>query len=142
MAQIANRTGNADDAANYTAIAHDYITQWQTLAINYQDNPPHTTFQYGNNESYSLLYNLFGDRELGLDLVPQSVYDMQSNFYPTKLKEFGVPLDTRHPSGYTKSMFQSSTWSESALTSEQATGKCSALPLRARRPEIYSHQPL
>jgi hypothetical protein len=103
MAQIANRTGNAADGANYTAIAHDYITQWQTLAINYDDNPPHTTFQYGNNESYSLLYNLFGDKELGLELVPQSVYDMQSAFYATKFKEFGVPLDTRHPDGYTKS---------------------------------------
>lgn len=105
MAQIANRTGNAEDGANYTAIAHDYITQWQTLGINYDDSPPHTTFQYGNNESYSLLYNLFGDRELGLELVPQSVYDMQSAFYATKFKKYGVPLDTRHPDGYTKSKF-------------------------------------
>jgi len=102
MAQIANRTGNAIDGANYTGIAHDYITKWQKLGINYDDNPPHTTFQYGNNESYSLLYNLFGDRELGLELVPQSVYDMQSTFYATKFKKYGVPLDTRHPDGYTK----------------------------------------
>lgn len=47
-----------------------------------------------------LLYNLFGDRELGLNLVPQSVYDMQSAFYPTVEEEYGVPLDTRHD--YTK----------------------------------------
>lgn len=43
-----------------------------------------------------LLYNLFGDRELGLNLVPQSVYDMQSAFYPTVEEQYGVPLDTRH----------------------------------------------
>ena len=43
-----------------------------------------------------LLYNLFADRELGLDLVPQSVYDMQSEFYPTIEAKYGVPLDTRH----------------------------------------------
>ena len=43
-----------------------------------------------------LLYNLFGDRELGLNLVPQSVYDMQSAFYPTIEEQYGVPLDTRH----------------------------------------------
>ena len=61
---------------------------------------PHTTLAYGENDTYSLLYNLFGDKELGLDLVPQSVYDMQSDFYPTVFQEYGVPLDTRHT--YTK----------------------------------------
>lgn len=48
-----------------------------------------------------LLYNLYADRELGLDLVPQSVYKMQSEFYPTIGNRYGVPLDTRH--AYTKS---------------------------------------
>lgn len=47
------------------------------------------------------MYNLYADAELGLGLVPQSVYDMQSNFYPTVALEYGVPLDTRH--NYTKS---------------------------------------
>lgn len=47
-----------------------------------------------------LLYNLFADAQLGLNLVPQSVYDMQSNFYPTVENTYGVPLDTRHT--YTK----------------------------------------
>lgn len=101
MAQIANRTGNVVDGQNYTRIAHDYITRWQKLAISYDANPPHTTFQYGNASSYGLLYNLFSDRELGLQLVPQSVYDMQSTFYKTKFDTYGVPLDTRHT--YTKS---------------------------------------
>ena len=105
MAQIANRTGNVVDGQNYTKIAHDYITKWQQLGINYNATPPHTTFQYGNQSSYSLLYNLYGDRELGLQLVPQSVYDMQSNFYKTKFNTYGVPLDTRHT--YTKSKFNS-----------------------------------
>ena len=43
-----------------------------------------------------LLYNLFADRELSLNLVPQYVYDMQSAFYPTIEEEYGVPLDVRH----------------------------------------------
>ncbi|PIB02392.1 hypothetical protein CB0940_01877 [Cercospora beticola] len=100
MAQIANRTGNVADGKNYTRIAHDYIAKWQKLGINSNANPPHTTFNYGNNSSYSLLYNLYADRELGLQLVPQSVYDMQSTFYKTKFNKYGVPLDTRHT--YTK----------------------------------------
>lgn len=47
-----------------------------------------------------LLYNLFADAQLGLGLVPQSVYQMQSNFYPSVVNQYGVPLDTRH--SYTK----------------------------------------
>jgi len=47
-----------------------------------------------------LLYNLFADAQLGLGLVPQYVYQMQSDFYPTVANQYGVPLDTRHT--YTK----------------------------------------
>lgn len=47
-----------------------------------------------------LLYNLWADRELGTHLVPQWVYNMQSDFYPTVEHRYGVPLDTRHT--YTK----------------------------------------
>jgi hypothetical protein len=95
MARIANLTNHPEDGANYTSIAQSYISQWQDLAIARSIDLPHTTFQYGNDSSYSLLYNLFGDRELGMGLVPQEVYDMQSEFYKTKFEEFGVPLDTR-----------------------------------------------
>ncbi|KAF2770000.1 GTA glutaminase A [Teratosphaeria nubilosa] len=100
MAQIANRTGHAEDGANYTKIAHEYIRLWQTYGIDYNATTPHAELNYGNTSSYVLLYNLFGDAELGLDLVPQSVYDMQSKFYPTVFNAYGVPLDTRHT--YTK----------------------------------------
>ncbi|RDW75997.1 glutaminase GtaA [Coleophoma crateriformis] len=101
MATIANLTGNTADAQNYTSIAHSYITQWQDLAINQNATQPHTTLAYGMDNTHGLLYNLYGDTELGLNLVPQSVYDMQSAFYPTVALEYGVPLDTRN--NYTKS---------------------------------------
>ncbi|KAK4863905.1 hypothetical protein LT330_010386 [Penicillium expansum] len=100
MAVIANQTGHTADAANYSSIAQDYITQWQNLAIAKDANPPHTTLSYGDTASHGLLYNLFADAQLGLNLVPQSVYQMQSNFYPTVANKYGVPLDTRHT--YTK----------------------------------------
>ncbi|KAI9721680.1 MAG: hypothetical protein M1828_005048 [Chrysothrix sp. TS-e1954] len=96
MAQIANRTGHAEDGANYTNIAQSYVTQWQSLGINTAANPPHATLAYGMNDTHGLLYNVFGDKELGLGLVPQTVYDIQSNFYPTVFEKYGVPLDTRH----------------------------------------------
>ncbi|KAG0651856.1 Glutaminase A [Hyphodiscus hymeniophilus] len=101
MAVIANITGNTADAANYTNIAHSYINQWQVLGVAQDANPPHTTLGYGLNDTHGLLYNLYGDAELNLGLVPEKIYDMQSAFYATVNDEFGVPLDTRH--NYTKS---------------------------------------
>jgi hypothetical protein len=100
MAQIANRTNNVADGQNYTSIAHSYITQWQSLGFTYNTSYAHAELNYGNTSSYVLLYNIFGDKELGLELVPQQVYDYQNNFYPTVFNTYGVPLDTRHT--YTK----------------------------------------
>lgn len=96
MAVIANLTGNTAAGENYTNIAHRYIDQWQVYGIAADANPPHTTLGYGLNDTHGLLYNLYGDKELALNLVPQSVYDMQSSFYPTVAEPYGVPLDTRH----------------------------------------------
>ena len=96
MAVIANLTGNTTTADKYSSTAHDYITEWQTLGIAMDADPPHTTLAYGMNDTHGLLYNLYGDKELSLNLVPQSVYDMQSAFYPTIIEEYGVALDTRH----------------------------------------------
>ncbi|KAH8596626.1 glutaminase GtaA [Bisporella sp. PMI_857] len=101
FAHIARAIGNTVDADNYTAIAHDYIDKWQVLGVAHDDSPPHTTLSYGKNDTHGLLYNLYGDRLLDLNLVPQSVYDMQSAFYKTIAYDFGVPLDTRH--NWTKS---------------------------------------
>jgi len=100
MSVIAKMTGNIEDAQNYTSIAHSYIDQWQTLGVAQDATPPHSTLAYGMNDTHGLLYNLYGDAELKLNLVPQSIYDMQSTFYPTVNDKYGVPLDTRH--NYTK----------------------------------------
>lgn len=43
-----------------------------------------------------LLYNLYADKLLGLGLIPDSIYDMQSDFYLSKQDEYGVVLDTRN----------------------------------------------
>jgi hypothetical protein len=96
MSQISKIVGEDGDAQNYTNIAHDYIDKWQDLGINHGDNPSHATLNYGNTSTHGLLYNLYNDRLLKTNLVPQSVYDMQSDFYLTIKDEFGVPLDTRN----------------------------------------------
>lgn len=108
MSVIANLTNHPSDGANYSNIAHDYITKWQTLAVaNTSSNfsgAPHTTLDYGASDTYSLLYNLYPDTLLDLHLVPSEIYSMQSSFYPIVNLAYGVPLDTRHT--YTKSDWQ------------------------------------
>jgi hypothetical protein len=93
MSKIANLTGNVD---TFASTAEDYLTKWQDLAITKTTTPAHTTLAYGDESSHGLLYNIYADKLLNLNFVPQSVYDMQSAFYPTVALEYGVPLDTRH----------------------------------------------
>jgi hypothetical protein len=102
MSQISKLVGENTDADNYTAIAKDYITKWQDLGINHNDNPPHSILNYNNATTHGLLYNLYNDKLVKTNLVPQSVYDQQSAFYPTVKETYGVPLDTRNRY-YTKS---------------------------------------
>jgi hypothetical protein len=104
MAQMAKLINETSDAQNYTNIAHDYITKWQVLGINRGDEIAHTNLNYNNASSHGLLYNLYNDRLLNLNLVPQEVYDIQSAFYPTIKHPYGVPLDTRNQ--YTKTDWQ------------------------------------
>lgn len=102
MSQLSSLIGETFDAQNYATISHDYIEKWQTLGINFGASPPHAILNYGNASTWGLLYNLYNDKLLNTNLVPQEVYDMQSAFYPTVKENYGVPLDTRNRY-YTKS---------------------------------------
>ncbi|KAF8974432.1 DUF1793-domain-containing protein [Flammula alnicola] len=82
--------GNSATTANYSTIASNFVSQWQTLSAS--SSGQHLTLSYGDSASWGLSYNLFADKLLKLNLFPASVYTMQP---------FGVPLDTRHT--YTKS---------------------------------------
>ncbi|KAF2848167.1 DUF1793-domain-containing protein [Plenodomus tracheiphilus IPT5] len=98
MSQISKIVGKDADADKFTTIAHDYLTEWTDLGINHAANPPHSTLSYDNMSTHSLLYNLYNDRLLNLNFVPQEIYSMQDTFYPTMLNTYGVPLDTRSSS--------------------------------------------
>ena len=102
MSQISKLVGEVRDAQNYTDIAHDYITKWIELGNNLQANPPHSILNYSLPGSHGLLYNLYNDKLVQTNLVPQEIYDQQSAFYPTVKQPYGVPLDTRNEF-YTKS---------------------------------------
>lgn len=102
MAEIARLLGDDTKSQNYSSIAASYVEQWQKFALS--SDGKHLTLSYGNDSSWGLSYNLYADKLLKLNLFPQSIYDIQSAWYQTVSRPFGVPLDTRHT--YTKSDWQ------------------------------------
>ncbi|KHJ32645.1 putative glutaminase [Erysiphe necator] len=104
MAEISNLTGHDTDGLNYTSIAQDFISKWQTYGVAQESSPPRATLAYGLNDTYVLLYNLYADSLLNLNFVPKYIYDMQSAFYTTAKENYGIPLDSRHK--FTKSDWQ------------------------------------
>ena len=99
MSRIASAVGDSSAAANYSATATSYFAQWETYAVD--PSGAHTVLAYEWRSSWGLLYNTYPDRLLGLGVVPQRLYDMQSAWYATVSQVYGVPLDNRHH--YTKS---------------------------------------
>lgn len=105
MSEIASLVGNTEEASNYSSIATSYVTKFQTYAQS--TTGAHLTLNYGNESSWGLTYNLFGDKLLGLNLFPESLYEQQTAWYATVANKYGVPLDTRHT--YTKTDWQTLT---------------------------------
>ena len=99
MSNIATIAGDTASAQNYSSTASSFYSQWEEFAIDPSER--HTVLSYQWRSSYGLLYNTFPNMLLNLNLIPQSLYDMQSDWYPTVSQIFGVPLDNRH--SYTKS---------------------------------------
>lgn len=96
MGEIGNLTGNSTAATYYGGVADDYLPQWVGYGLNNASDPPHTELDYNDPTSHGVLYNLYADRLLGLNFVYDYIYTIQSNFYPTVVLEYGLPLDTRH----------------------------------------------
>ena len=99
MAEISLEIGERNEATNFTKTSQDYMSRWETLAID--PTKTHTILAYQWRSSWGLLYNTYPDKLLKLGLVDDKIYKMQSEWYPRVSQEFGIPLDNRH--SYTKS---------------------------------------
>jgi hypothetical protein len=75
----------------------------------------HFRLQYDLPNTWSQKYNLIFQSILSLDLFPSDVAQMESNFYATKMLDFGIPLDSR--SNLTKGDWTS--WISAFSTTEQ-----------------------
>ncbi|KAF2140601.1 uncharacterized protein K452DRAFT_202984, partial [Aplosporella prunicola CBS 121167] len=94
MAGIASVTDHLDDAANFSATAANYYSQWEGFAID--PSGTHTVLAYQWRSSWGQLYNAYPDKLLNLGVVTPEVYAMQSDWYDQVSQVFGVPLDNRH----------------------------------------------
>ncbi|KAF9782924.1 hypothetical protein BJ322DRAFT_182136 [Thelephora terrestris] len=85
--------GNNDKSQQYNSVATSFLQQWQAIAIS--SDKSHYTLSYGDNPSWGLLYNLYADLLLGFGMFPQSVYQTQTEWYATKISNYGIQLDSR-----------------------------------------------
>ncbi|KAG6011363.1 hypothetical protein E4U54_008121 [Claviceps lovelessii] len=94
MSEVATKAGHGGESQKYAQLAKDYLAFWTEHGVNKEAG--HTMLQYDNKNTYGLLYNIYPDKVLGLDFIPQAIYDMQSDFYLKSQKKYGVILDTRN----------------------------------------------
>lgn len=99
MGIIADKAGKSADSTSYTNQAKTLMGQWATKAQTSGKN--HLLLKYDQDGSWSLKYNAFYDRALGMNLIPSAVMTEESAWYKTSANAVGVPLDPRHT--YTKS---------------------------------------
>ena len=59
------------------SIASDYVDQFMDLALS--SDGSHLTLSYGNDSSWGLTYNLYGDKLLKLNLFPDSLYQTRES---------------------------------------------------------------
>ncbi|THH06834.1 hypothetical protein EW145_g3808 [Phellinidium pouzarii] len=111
MAKMAEVAGVIGDQKRFNDTATSYIQQWASNAVA-ADNS-HIDFFYGDTNSNGLMYNVFADKLLQLDLVPESVYQVLTVYYNNIAAQnrFGLPLDNQDTSVATSHsmMFAAST---------------------------------
>jgi hypothetical protein len=116
MSLIAGFAGNAADRASYLNTAFSYISQWVSLG----EDPtnPSLDLAYADPNTWSLKYNCFPDRLLGLDIVPLGIQSQEAAWYQSQAGNYGVLLDPRND--YTKADWE--LWT-AAWLAEQPTAR-------------------
>ena len=106
MGQIAAYDGNFKDANYFRQQSEQMISVWAQLSEN--SDSSHLLLEYREpanvyspdtttepDSYYSLKYNAYPDKLLGLHLIPQSILTEEANFYKTQEHPTGIQLDPR-----------------------------------------------
>ncbi len=106
MAQIADYAGKTAQAKHYRSRAETMIGKWATMAQS--SDGSHLLLQYkeaANSQSpdttsepdsyWSLKYNAYPDKLLGLNLIPRAILAEEAAWYRTQEHPTGIPLDPR-----------------------------------------------
>jgi hypothetical protein len=91
FAQIAKGTGDAALAERYAAIVRPMPAKWKNLAR----DGNHYKLAFDQPGTWSQKYNLVWDSLLNLHLFPASVAQTEWAYYSTKMRRYGLPLDSR-----------------------------------------------
>ncbi|MBR1518155.1 MAG: DUF4965 domain-containing protein [Prevotella sp.] len=97
---IAKKMGLDDVYEKYMAKAKEMAATWEKNSVAADDSHYRLTFD-GNDNTWSLKYNLVWDKMWQTKLFSDEVYTREVAYYLTMLKKYGVPLDSRKD--YTKS---------------------------------------
>lgn len=95
-ARLAEMLNKKEEAEKYMNAAGEMAKEWEMAAY----AGDHYRLAFDQPDSWGMKYNLVWDRLLGLNLFPKRVIQKETDFYLTKMNEFGCPLDSRH--SYTK----------------------------------------
>lgn len=91
------------DAFGYKNMANEYLTRAKemlALWLKRADAKNHLSRVYDEPTTWSLKYNIYYAKLLGVDIFPQEIVEREIDFYLSKINRYGVPLDERF--NYTK----------------------------------------
>ena len=131
--KLAEMLGKKDIADKYTSEAKKMAKEWIRMA----DDGDHFRLTFDQPGTWSQKYNLVWDKLLRLGIFPEDVTTKEVNYYLTKQKVFGLPLDNRRT--YTKSDWI--VWT-ATLTNDSATFKKFIDPLYKYVTETPSRVPM
>jgi hypothetical protein len=115
MSIVAQFAGNSADQASYYSTARSYASQW--VSKGEDPSSPYLDLAYGDTGTWSLKYNGFPDKLLGLGLVPTGIETQEASWYQSNAGTYGVILDPRN--NYTKADWE--LWTAAWLSDQTIT---------------------
>ncbi|TDL23432.1 DUF1793-domain-containing protein [Rickenella mellea] len=95
MSKISEFAGDHSFATHYQNVSLNYGSEWQSLSL--AADGSHLLANYGSQSSSGLMYNLYADKLLQLSVVPNTIYQAQTNSSFQSSAPYGLPLDSSTP---------------------------------------------